>query len=689
MDFQLEASDLQIDEIVITGDVKKAIRVRDGNMVLDPSYLGDLRASSTFQLMSNIPSVDISSAGITINGQPAGLKINNRNIGLSSSATNAYLQAIPAEMIKEIVVVSSSSANSASDTGGVVNVILKEEEEDSHSLSVGGQLKLIDKEAAGYSSGFYTRQQGNSYFSLFLNYENEYFKRKEEQHTVYSNDGSLDALQWGKTRGNTYFGVANYDYSFGNQSVLHLNGSFFYGDRQPRYDYAQNYTRANGTTEKVTDMMSLDDKGDLFEVYADYKTADSLPLKHDVGYGIVWGKAHVLSDNYSSSAESMDRSEIEIKNRHYGFQHQFHYDLTYTKEKLELMAGTKLDLGTLHPSSHYYSIIDNQPVQSDLFSSKYDLQENVYAAYASARYRIEPVSVTLGLRGEITDMTVGSVYEKADWNYKKEHLFPFAKINGNFGLVNSTLSLSSGIERPPYPFYTPDYRYRSKYSYSTGNPNLLPVRSYKVGLENLLFDFIDLDFAYTRNKGIYGSITYSGEGDFEEITTYRNYADENRFTVNLYLPYLLVKNKISGYLAFYGEYSKLTNCDERLNLHNKKGQVFTISNSTQYSITKDFRVGYFFRYQGPYFHEQDELKALHSLDLNASYTYKRFTFGVQAYDIFDKRIFQRTSYYVDNITNLHSYRYNRQFAISIRYDFMKGKKINERENKGADASRFQ
>lgn len=692
MDFVMKISDHLLDEITITGDIKKAIRMKEGNAILNPSYLGNIKMSSAYQLISKIPGVNITSSGVNINGLSSGFKIDGRNTGLSSSAVIAYLKSIPADKIKEIIVSSSALAeNSASNIGGTINIILKKENENSQSLSINGNLETIGEELAGSSSGYYSVQKRKTYMSLFLEHENDYTKKKKETHTIFPDTRQSKGNEHYKSRGNNYFGVLNLDHTFKNNNILHFNGSFYYEDYNRNNESMQDYYQVNNLFEKSKDQTKFDDKGDLFRIYLDYNTDNALKWKHEIGYGLVWGKSNGWTDNYNTSEKpkEIETSEIAIQNNHHGIQHQLHYNLIYSHNDLKLKVGARADLGNLFPSSRYDSIISGKPVYNPLFSSEYNYKENIYAAYASLQYKYKKVSMYVGVRAEVTNMSVSSTFDKMDWNYNKTHIFPYAKINSTFDKLNTSLSFSSGIDRPPYLYYTPNYRYSSKYSYSIGNPNLLPSKYYKVGLENLLFDFLKIDFSFVHKKDSYKSITYNGEHDFEEITTYLNYANENKFILNIYLPYLFYNDKISGYLGFYGQHSTLVDFNKKLNFYNKRVRGYTITNSTDFNIIKNFSIGYNFKFQGPMYFEQTKQNSFYRLDLYSSYTFRRFTFGVQAYDILNKDRRKGTWYYVNNTTDFDINTYTQRFAVSIRYNFIKGKKIKERDDRGADTNRFR
>lgn len=691
LDFKMEVNNHLLDEVTIQGDIKKALRMKDGNLVLNPSFLSNTKVSSAYQLLSKIPGVSITSSGININGLNVGFKIDGRETGLSSSSVSAYLKSIPADKIKEIVMASATVAeNKASEIGGQINVVLKKENENSHSLSLRASMETVSDGLKGSSGGFYSMQKGSTYLSLFLEYENDYDKNKRELHTTYPDIGTSDGSQLNRDRGNDYFGVLNLDHTFKNNALLHLNASLYYEDYNRKRKFEQDYYRSDVLAEKTRDEVRTDDGGDLYRIYLDYKTNDTLKWKHEIGYGIVWGKSDRLAVTHAGSglADYTDWSEINIKNRHHGTQHQIHYDLVYTGGNFEMKIGTRADLGKLYPSSRYDSIIGGQPVYNPLFSSKYNLKENIYAAYTSLRYKINKISLYAGVRAEITDMSVYSLYDKVNWDYNRTHLFPYAKISGTFGELSTSLSLSSGIDRPPYLYYTPNYRYISKYSYAIGNPNLLPTRFYSLGLENLLFDFLSLNLTYSYLKDEYGSLTYNGDKDFEEITNYLNYANEHRFTANIYLPYQFCGEKITGYLGFYGKYSRLVDCDGRMNFHNKNIRGYVISNSTDFNITDKFTIGYSVKYQSRFYFEQSKQDPFSSFDLTASYTWKNLVLGIQANDLFNTNIRKGTWYYAQNTTDFRVQPYSQRFGVSIRYNIMKGKKIKERENKGADTSRF-
>lgn len=691
MNFKMEINSHPLDEVTIEGDLKKAIRIKNGNLVLDPSYLGNIEMSSALQLLSKIPGVSITSSGISIDGLNSGFKIDGRNTGLPVSIITTYLKSIPANKIKEITIASSALAeNNASNVGGVINIVLKKEDDDSHSLSLNSRLQLISKELEGSSSGYYSMQKGKTYMSLYLDYENEHIKRTSNYHTEYSDIGTSDKWRDDSSNGNYYFGVLNLDYKFNNNNIIHFNTSFDFENHKKYFNETQHYYRSTDFIDKSLDKTHSDDTGDLFRIYLDYKSNDTLKWRHEVGYGVVWGKFNNFSNNINTDESPANiPAEITIQNRHYGFQHQIHYDLIYSQNNLLFKIGTRADLGNLSPRSRYDSIINSLPVNNDLFSTKYHIKENIYAAYVSLQYKYKKIFLYAGVRAEMSDMSVNSIYDKVVWNYNKTHLFPYAKISGDFGILNTTLSFSSGIERPPYLFYTPNYRYVSKYCYSTGNPNLLPSRFYKIAFENFLFDFLKINLSYLYKKDSYDVITYTGKNDFEEVTTYMNYADENKFIANIYIPYLFYEDKISGYLGFYGQYSTLADCDERFRFRYKYYKGFVLSNSTDYNITGNFLIGYNLRYQSYSYLNQYVQKPSCSLDLYTSYTLKKFTFGIQVYDILNKSHLRGTGYYINNIMDFNINNHMQQFAVSIKYNIMKGKKMKEKEDKGANTERFQ
>jgi hypothetical protein len=292
MVFYLEQRDYLLNEVVVTADIGKAIRMQDGLIIFDPSYLGNLKMNSVSQIIERLPGVEISSSGmITLNGLATAVKINSHRPGLPTNSLNAYLRSIPADMIKEIVIHSGGSAeNKASETGGAINIVLVKEN-NSFTLGAGGNIEFIKKDLAGGGNVYYTMQQKNISFSAYLGANNLYTRRERNSHTAYGNGINSINNENSLSRRHTYNASFNFDYVFKNQSVLHTNAFLYYEKVPQDAEVMRDFISGDTKWGKSSDLIHKDEKGDLYEFYMNYKTKETdAKLKHNAGYGIVWGK---------------------------------------------------------------------------------------------------------------------------------------------------------------------------------------------------------------------------------------------------------------------------------------------------------------------------------------------------------------------------------------------------------------
>jgi hypothetical protein len=345
----------------------------------------------------------------------------------------------------------------------------------------------------------------------------------------------------------------------------------------------------------------------------------------------------------------------------------------------------------LSPDSRYDSIIAGRPVYNDLFSTQNEIKENLYGLYASIQHKVENVTFYAGLRGEKIEMDVYDLDDKTDWEYHKFHLFPYAQVSGNFGFYSTTFRFSTGIDQPSYWYYVPNRVYTSRYQYTIGNPYLHPSRLTTLRWENLLFDFIGLNINYLYTKDLYRPYFYRGSTDFEEIGSYFNTGNKHALSMNLYVPYLVLNEKLSGYMNISTSlFEKSTNLPSDIAFKNKRlDGWWVVRNSTEYKVTPKFSLGYSLRYQTFARFAQSETESYWSFDPFVSYTIGKFTLGIQAMDVFNTSKRKGTLYYGANVTTYETDNYAQYFGITIRYNLSKGKSDRRQSDEAADMNRFQ
>lgn len=628
-----------IDEVVITA-YKKGMKINtEGNIVFSPRTLGNTITYNLTRLLQTLPSIQVSSGGISLNGRPTALLINGHKRTLNGKSIEAFLQSIPTDKIKEIIVTPVSSASNLASENGSINIIL-EKGEDLIATQISSELNMRKGGVYGNGNAFLMYNKNNFYMDLSLGYYNIYDRKTTREESVYANSsasslfdyntdsrendylGSLN-LEWKTKQGHKFFGAATGFYDNGRSNAK--NAMIFHIDEQQR-EHTQGIATQN-----------YDD--DLYTVEMEFTSNDTLRHQHTIGYGVIWGKAHNNGINSEVTDDYGDISELQHNtiNRHYGSQHQMKYNyklLINTSSTLK--AGSHFSIGNINPKSQF---IEKEIMNEDfLYSDQYKMHENVYGGFVEYDYKNKNIFMSVGLRLEYTDFSTISRMNSQEYIYNRMDYFPFFSIKHKFSSVaDISLRLASGIERPHFLDYVPNYRYISKYAYSIGNPDLKPSRFYSATVGGLLFDFLYLELTYLHTKDIISPISKNEANSFEEVTTPLNSSDENRFVFQMSCPYVLLNNKLSGYLGTWLGYAKYTNLKIDLGeFYNMDLKGFYLTNQTQYEVLDNLNIGYDLYYQPKLYLQQAIGDPYFKLGFDVSYRIKRFDIGFNVSNILNR-----------------------------------------------------
>lgn len=691
----LKNSSVTLDEIVVRSDFKKMMTFKDGNLIFAPSAMGNLVTNDILQLLQKLPSIEVSTEGnITLNGRSVAIVINGKRTNLSPTALQSYLKSIPAFQVREISIKPTSSAEDLAEDHGRIDIVIDRTGYESSTLHIGGNLTGIDHEWKGDANLFYAFQKKRFYLETSIGYENEYIPYTSDLSVAYMDGRTAKGSYDYHTRANRGFGNINMEIALPHAHKLNSSFSAFMDDGKLHSTSHYDYFTEENLTENSADRTTRHFKNDLFSFDVAFISNDTATVRHRVSYGIVWGKTNKQSsiENRTQMADQKILENFNIFNHHYGLQHQIAYDFTYLPTRsAKWKAGVRADLGKISPLSRFDTIRGTIAIPSDLLSSKYKITENLYGAYISYNQNITSAgSVSAGLRGEYTDNQVTSRLSGNHTTYRRFHLFPFASVSVDWAQgFASTLKFSSGIERPSFLLYLPDYTYTSKYQRSEGNPHLCPSRTYTLTWSNYLFDFVNIDLSYIRTKDKFGSVTLGDENNlYRETTTYLNLCNANQFLGQLNIPYLFLGRKLSGYLALSGSYSRYTHFQEAVPDLNKTTKYLILTNRTEYALLKNLSIGYDFRYQSRVYFDQSVRDPYVQLDADVAYTLKKFSFGFFAKDIFHTATGKGIWYRGHNITHFERDLFMQRFGFSVRYRFSKGSKTSPKYFDGADPSRF-
>lgn len=687
---QLEQKKFTLEEVTIVGTQPKGVTFKEGNLIFLPSAIGNTSVDNALTLLEKMPSIEITSSGdILLNGKIVSFEINGRKRNHSGASLLSVLRSLPADQIKEIVIKPTSSAEDRADLIGGVNIVTKKMN-DSFLIAVAGRSSLKDRNIDGAGNLFFAIQKKNIYMDATLGGGDEYIKDRYKQNIFYYNNETGNGFSKSIGRNDDFLGSINCELSLKNYRIV---SSFLaFADKGKRdliagYDYLD---KENVLKERSLDIGKRNFDEVLYTASVGFKSNDSCSFSHSFNYEVIWGNSQNSTNILNTSLVGRNDKEANtvIDNFHNGAQHILNYDVSYRKGTSEVKLGARLDFGNLSPETVYDSIIGNKAVYIPMYSTRYGISENIYAVYFSWKKKLSKMtSFTFGTRGEYTNMQAKSILDNVNTEYNKFHLFPFIALSSKFKGVSSTVNLSSSIDRLPFSYYIPNYRYSSKYIYTIGNPNLHPERVYTLSWSNMLFNFISLNIQYSYAKDVYYSITRNIPETYFQETTYLNISDENRFKIQLNVPFEFFKKRLRGYFSLNGAYMKFVNLDESIQL-NKNRKYINLSNLLQFEIVKGLNITTLLQYYSKTYYAQNIIDPYLRLKVILSYGIKNINFGLSVNDALNTASMRRMRTYQGKSYSDYEQNYMQYFQFAIQYNFSSNN-LKKKNIKNIDISRFK
>lgn len=254
--------------------------------------------------------------------------------------------------------------------------------------------------------------------------------------------------------------------------------------------------------------------------------------------------------------------------------------------------------------------------------------EQIYAAYINvAKQFNEKWNAQVGLRGELT--VPKGIWTSEDKVSGKPYfdVFPTAYLT-YIPTPKAVLSVnySYRLSRPKYWQLNPFRNYINPYSYSTGNPEMLPSYTHSVALSGVFFSHLTLSVGYNSTKN--HNEQQIAKTDDRGITEFKydNSGTQRLAYVSLALSeqpitkwWTLTANMFYGYTAFTA-YKKSAE-EMGLTGYKSASHGFHFYGSTTFYLPKDFKISIDGWAMTPQSVSYYKVKAMGSLDFNVTKTF--------------------------------------------------------------------
>ncbi len=514
----LKTSLTELNEVNIVAETPYIERKID-RTVINVDALITNAGSDIMEVMERAPGITVDNQGtILLKGRSGvAIFINDKPSYLSGVELESYLRSLPAGTVKQIEIMTNPPAKyDAAGSAGVINIILKK------NILQGwnGNVSL------NYRQGKYGRSNNSlnlSYafkkFNFFANsnagfwnsYQDLNINRfyRDEAGTPLS---SFSQSSIGLRNGNYLGSIVGMDYYINDRSTIGVNykisGNPSSHDlkstaeiRDPNQILTQTVIADNLTESSFRNNLfsayfrnKNDSTGNTFSVDADYVSYVSGSEQLFKNY--LYNNSGVL--NYKDQINGDIPSQIDI----------YAAKADYTKQFSKLTkfeAGLKTAFTQTDNEAKYSNTIEGTTTPDLTLSNQFLYDEWINAGYLNLSHSLGKIDLQAGLRVESTKLNGEQLGNSENpptaFSRNYTNLFPTFYASWKMDSTsNNVLNLSYGrrISRPYFQDLNPFISPLDKFTFYSGNPNLLPTFSHNLGLVYSFKSLFSVSLNYSK-----------------------------------------------------------------------------------------------------------------------------------------------------------------------------------------------
>jgi hypothetical protein len=557
--------------VVVVAASKPLIQHKIDRTIVNVDAMSTAAGSNIIELISKSPGVIVDSDGdISLNGKGNVLiLIEGKTTYLSVKDLAAYLKSLPAGLVDRLELMSNPSSKYDAASSAIINIVLKKYKSEGF---IGGV-------SLGYIRGKYSRSNDalninyrNGKYNLFssLSYgRDQNFRKETTQRNFYmpyfSSPSSLVQNNAYVFSSNSYNLRTGVDYLISPKTTIGLQLT---GNTRPKTDnqvYSSNQVDDSlrlikSTTGNSSGKYKWKNAGINLNFQQKFDSTGTI-LSTDLDYILYTSGGNQLFINryFNSKADlnSSNTTKYDLPSRINIFSAKTDY--TYPiNDKTRFEAGFKSSFVTTDNTTDWFDLAGMKFLPNYSNSNHFIYKENINAIYASLSKEWNRWAFQTGLRVEntrayghlLSNPAVGdSVFFK---NYT--HLFPSIYLSYKIDPSGNNVILfnfDTRIRRPSYQQLNPFLLMQDNYTYTSGNPNLIPHFTTNLSLKYSYKNIIDVTFNYGHINRIIQTLTQES-GDIL-ISKPENFGTNYSYNLVPYVSLNPVKNwdlQVSGILFY-------------------------------------------------------------------------------------------------------------------------------------------
>lgn len=631
------------------------------------------------ELLSKTPLLNVTDGEISIIGKESvNVMLDGRMLYLSKEALMALLRSIPSESIVSIEVITNPPARyDAAGLGGLVNIVTKKIRKPGYYGTVTSGLS--------YATDFVNRETLNFNYNTgkLQTFANVSFSKGANPMTS-SNTIYYPGETWQQnTQNKEYYKVGmvllGFEIPFTPKTTF---GASY--NRMMSYPNLWNSStiRLYGVQNKLdsSSLNSAYDKKEYMDQSANFHFShrfDSSGKKIEVDADYYANRFNtgttINTVNYPGSQDTPTSIINQLSgNNLYASIYTLNAVATMPFRSITLSYGGKLSFITDKNGISLSTLTNGQYVNDSLLTNQFNVHEYIQAAFIDLDRQIsKKIEIKAGLRGENTQIRI---FEPDTVHLKKGNyfnLFPTLFLQYTFN-DQDVLSVNYGrrIRRLAFSLLNPFIHYSNSYSYSSGNPDLIPYYSNNFELNYSHKEWYTyLSYAHTPNN--VGFIKLLNASTHVQSSIPYNYMQMDEYTFTTGRPFNLFK-RLQSTTEFSLFYRDEHNSSSLVQQHlSSWSEEFRSSNSITLDQSNTIFYGVDFTWVSSDVYGTSRSKGYYYLDL----TYRQFFFKrrlqvtLAGRDIFKTKNI-RWSETVNGIYSTYfSNNNSRRLGITLQYSF--------------------
>ncbi len=649
---------------------------------------------NAIDVLNNTPSVTIDDTGnVNMRGASATLLIDGKPLlGLGNGMD--MLSSIPSSSIEKVEIITRSAKYSAEGGGGILNIVTKK----SRTQGLSGSVELHGgiPENNGGSVFINNSSKTVSLFSTISFNNEKNIKYTDIGQTYFDNSnnisGSFEQYRKDENQRNSFLFNIGSDFYLNDKNVI--TASFLANTHNK--NYISNLDLDDYNSQKIINRSAkrnVNDADDIIKIegllnYTHTFNQEGQKLSFDVKYGttVSDNEANIIENITIPNSENI-KQKVEKNQNLDDYLVQLDYTLPFTEDKtLELgykstfrLYENDYNVMQLDANSGNYTTIGG-------FTDVVNYDENVHALFAQYTATHGSFSYALGLRSELSDVTIGiGIINENSKNYTD--FFPSVSLGYEFENENYlSLNYSRSINRPEISQLNPFISLNDERYQSVGNPNLDPYYTnfiellYDMSFEKLLITS-SLYATYAENQFL--TVLQSAGQNAEGLEIFKrtpiNSGNKISLGVDVDLTYTPFKGlRLNTYVSPYREETTKA-LDDTYNITNT---VWYAEASALVSLNNGIKLRAQHYYQSPMIDGLAKYKTINftNLAISTPLLKKKAMLTFKVTDVFNTKNYT-TSTLEANSNTTRQLTFERQFLLAFTYEFKQSGKSKKDRSK--------